>query len=81
MQRYLVFGRCTSCAKQRLRDVCKSNAGMLIVATAGSLPLMEKLINIPDIGFDIELIVAWLDLNRKLDGNLENCSKENKPCP
>ena len=34
-----------------------------------------------EIGFDIELIDAWLGLNRKLDVDMESCSKKNKPCP
>lgn len=34
-----------------------------------------------EIGFDIELIDAWLGLNRKLDVDMESCSKRDKPCP
>lgn len=34
-----------------------------------------------EIGFDIELIDAWLGLNRNLDVDMEICSKRDKPCP
>ncbi|MFZ3088014.1 MAG: ArsC/Spx/MgsR family protein [Methylotenera sp.] len=34
-----------------------------------------------EIGFDIELIDAWLGLNRKLDVDMDSCSKRDKPCP
>ncbi len=34
-----------------------------------------------EIGFDFELIDAWLGLNRKLDVDMESCSKKDKPCP
>lgn len=34
-----------------------------------------------EVGFDIELIDAWLGLNRKLDGDLESCSNRDKPRP
>jgi len=34
-----------------------------------------------EVGFDFELIDAWLGLNRKLDVDMESCSKRDKPCP
>ena len=36
-----------------------------------------------EVGFDPEMIDAWLGLNKKPEGDLENCSKrhEAKPCP
>jgi len=36
-----------------------------------------------EVGFEMELIDAWLGLNKNLEGDLENCPKghETKPCP
>jgi hypothetical protein len=36
-----------------------------------------------EVGFDTEVIAAWLGLNRKTGIDLENCQKDHavKPCP
>ena len=33
-----------------------------------------------EVGFDPEIIDAWLGLNRKPEGDMERCSKQHKPC-
>lgn len=33
-----------------------------------------------EVGFDKEVIDAWLGLSVKADANLETCSKQHKPC-
>jgi nitrogenase-associated protein len=34
-----------------------------------------------EVGFDIELIDAWLGLNKSLNVDMESCSKKDRPCP
>jgi nitrogenase-associated protein len=77
------------------RAAPRIKSGEIIPEQVNAVDAMDMMLNEPllirrplleadgrrEIGFDIELIDAWLGLNKKLEGNLENCSKENKPCP